>query len=253
MQQIDFALVIPVLIIPLLLLLLWRIGLRRLKIYHSPLLGKIEVFKKYNGEKVLTINSYGQGISIDKKSIAKSYWYKIAQEAVKFCQNKKHPQVLMLGLGANTISSLIGKMNPQIHQTIVEFDGYIIEACKKYFGLDKLPKFDLVQDDVYKLVDRKNVFKKPFDVLIVDVFTGKPPFISLKSNEPSFIEKNLPWLKKDGMILFNRPGNTESARTDSQKLREYLSTLFKKTGMFDIKDPRGYRNNVITGFFKKLA
>lgn len=250
MQQDILQIIFPLAFLPLLLLALWRIGLRRLKSYHSPLLGKIEVFQKYNGEKVLTINSYAQGVSINNKSITKSYWYKIAAESVKLCKDRKKPKILMLGLGANTIPNLIAKLNPNIHPIIVEFDGYIIEACQKYFGLDNLPNYHLIQEDVYKLVDQKDVFKSPFDVLIVDVFTGKPPYISLKSNEPSFIEKILPWLKKDGLIIFNRPANTEAARSDSEQLKDYLSTLFIKTKIYQINDPRGYKNSVITAIQK---
>lgn len=251
MQQFNLEIIVPLISIPCLLLALWRIGLRRLKTYHSPLLGKIEIYKKYNGEKLLTINSYAQGISTEQKSIQKSYWYCIAREAVKFCQNKKNPQVLMLGLGANTIPTLIAGLNPAICQTIVEIDKEIIQACRTYFKLDSLPNYQLVRTDAYQLAEDKNAFGRQFNVLIVDIFTGKPPYVSLKSNKPNFIQKLLPWIKTDGMIIFNRPGNTEESRTDSQKLKNYLDTLFKNTTLFDLHDPRGYRNNVIVASFKK--
>lgn len=253
MQQDIIQIITLAIFIISLLFALWRIGIWRIKRYKSPILGNIDIYQKYNEEKLLTINSYAQGVSISGKSINQSYWYKIAEETVRFCRDNKSPQTLMLGLGANTISGLIGKLNPSIHQTIVEIDEYIILACKKYFSLDSLPNFNLIQADVYKLVNKKNVFKKPFDVLIIDVFTGKPPYISLKSNQANFIEKTLPWLKKDGMVIFNRPGNTMGARSDSEKLKKYLSTLFLETRIIDIKDPRGYRNNVIIGQFKKLS
>lgn len=245
MQSNTIQIIIPLTVIPFLLLALWRIGLRRLKKYNSPLLGNIEVWQKYNGEKLLTINAYAQGVSAEKESIKKSYWFAIAQLTAKFCQNKKDPQILMLGLGAGTVSNLIAKLNPQIFQTLVEFDEFIIAACQKYFGLNKLPNHQLIQADAYKLMDKKDPFGKKFDVMIVDIFTGKPPYVSLKSNQPNFIEKLFPSLKKDGMIIFNRPGNTPEARSDSEELRKYLATVFKKAEILDINDPRGYRNNVI--------
>lgn len=247
MQQDLYQIIIPLFSIPFLLLAYWRLNLKRLKIYHSPLLGKIEIFKKYNGEKALTINSYIQGISIEKKSAQSSYWFYVAEQAVKFCQNKNNSQILMLGLGANTVSNFISQLNPSIHQTIIEIDKYIIDACRQYFGLDKLPNYQIIKADAYKLVDIKNIFDQKFDVIVVDIFTGNPPYISLKSNQPPFIEKLLPWLKRDGMIVFNRPGHTEKTRSDSRELQQYLNTLFKTIQLFDIKDPRGYRNNVITG------
>lgn len=251
MQQNIWPIVIPAILIPLLLLALWRIGLKKLRGYQSPILGKVEVFQKYNGEKVLTINSYVQGVSVEKESIQQSYWFTVAELVTNFCQRKDNPQVLMLGLGANTIPNLITQMTPKIRLIIIEIDKYIIEACRHYFNLDKLPNYQIIQADAYQLFEQKNNPLKTFDAMIMDIFVGKPPYISLKSNEPSYIEKIIPYLKKDGMVVFNRPAHTEEARGEGQKLREYLDTLFKHTEIFDIKDPRGFRNYVITATKKR--
>jgi len=220
MQPNIFPIIISITIITALLAALWRIGLRKLKSYNSPILGKIKVLQKYNGEKVLTTNSYIQGISTEKDSIKLSYWYCVAKQAGDFCKRVKDPEVLMLGLGANTIPNLISHLNPAAHQTIVEIDDYII-------------------------------VEKKFDVIIIDIFNGNPPYVDIKSNHPDFITSLLPYLKKDGMVIFNRPGHTESVRSDSQKLENYLSALFAKTKSFDIKDPRGFRNTVITAHMKR--
>lgn len=252
MQPGSFSIIISLIAIPILLLALWRIGLRRLKSYHSPLLGNIEIYQKYNGEKLLTINKYAQGISVNHSSIKKSYWYKIAEITAQFCQTKKQPKILMLGLGANTIPNLIAQLNPQIQQTLLEIDSSIIQACRDYFKLDQLPNYQLIQADAYQLFNQKKPFDNTFDVLIVDIFTGKPPYVSLKSNKANFIEKLLPHLKKDGIIIFNRPGNTLEGREDSQKLKSYLLTKFKKAEIYDINDPRGYRNNVIVANTKNF-
>ncbi|KKS68853.1 hypothetical protein A3A14_01230 [Candidatus Daviesbacteria bacterium RIFCSPLOWO2_01_FULL_43_38] len=252
MQPNIFPIIISITIITALLAALWRIGLRKLKSYNSPILGKIKVLQKYNGEKVLTTNSYIQGISTEKDSIKLSYWYCVAKQAGDFCKRVKDPEVLMLGLGANTIPNLISHLNPAAHQTIVEIDDYIIKACREFFNLDALPNYQLIQADAFKLLSRENAFvEKKFDVIIIDIFNGNPPYVDIKSNHPDFITSLLPYLKKDGMVIFNRPGHTESVRSDSQKLENYLSALFAKTKSFDIKDPRGFRNTVITAHMKR--
>ncbi|KKT80747.1 MAG: hypothetical protein UW78_C0026G0005 [Candidatus Azambacteria bacterium GW2011_GWA1_44_9] len=210
------------------------------------MLGKIEIFQKYNGEKVLTINSYPQGVSIHDESIKKSYWYAIAQEVLRFTQKRKKPQILMLGLGACTIPNLIAKQDKNIHQTIIEIDKEIIKACHDFFGLGQLPNYQIIQNNAYKWVSN-NTFKNEFDVIIIDIFLGHPPYVDLKSNKPNFIEKLLPYLKQDGMIIFNRPAHTEETRSDSRQLEQYLKTRFKKTKLLDIKDPRRFRNNLIIG------
>lgn len=247
MQQNTYQIIIAAASIPILLAALWRLNLRHLKTYQSKISGRIDVLQKYNGEKVLNINSYPQGISIEKSSIKKSYWYKIAELSVNFCTSKKNPQILMLGLGANTISNLIARLNPRVKQTLVELDPDIIDACRKYFGLNNLPNYQILQTDAFELAKNPQAFNKKFDCLIVDIFTGRPPFVSLESNKPSFIEQIVFWLKKDGMIIFNRPGHNAEAVSDSKKLEEYLATIFKKTEFYTVKDPRGYKNNIILG------
>lgn len=250
MQQNFSQLIIALSAIPILLFAYWRIRLKRLKVYHSKILGKIEIFEKYNKEKTLTINSYIQGVSINDKSIEKSYWFCIAEYTAKFCHNQKGQKVLTLGLGANTIPNLIAKLNPKIHQTIVEIDSSIVTACQEFFNLDKLLNYQLLCTDAYKLIESKNIPNKPFDVIVVDIFTGQPPYIDLKSNEPNFILKLLPFLKKDGLIIFNRPAHNKNARGDGTQLRHYLNTIFKETEILDIKDPRGFRNHIILGKIK---
>lgn len=247
MQQNTYQIIIAAFSIPLLLAALWRLNLRHLKTYQSKISGRIDILQKYNGEKVLNINSYPQGVSVEKPSIKKSYWYKIAELSANFCSSKKNPQILMLGLGANTIPNVIAKLNPKIKQTLVEIDPWIIDACRKYFNLNDLPNYRLVQGDAFQIAGNKNYFGKKFDCLIVDIFTGHPPFVSLESNQPSFIEQILSWLKKDGMIIFNRPGHNAEAISDSKKLEEYLKIVFKKTEFYTILDPRGYKNNIIVG------
>lgn len=240
----------------------WRLRLKKLKTYYSPLLGKIEIFEKYNKELCLTINNYVQGVSINHPSVEKSYWGFIANFIVKNIKDKKSPEVLMLGLGSNTISSLIAKKNNSIKQTVVEIDSHIIQACKDFFKLDQTPNLTLIHEDVYKIFpllppywkkqEKKatvhpQIKEKKFDVIIVDIFTGKTPFYSEDSSKPEFIMRLKQYLKRDGIILFNRPGTNKEILEDNQKLSRFLKTQFKKVKIALIKDPRGYRNNVIIG------
>lgn len=243
--------IIPLSLIASLLLALWRIGLKKLQTYSSPF-GKIEVFQKYNGEKMIAINSYPQGVSIEKESIRQSYWYKIAEQILKHCQNKKAPEVLMLGLGAGTIPNLIAQKNPKIRLTILEIDKFIIKACQKYFDLNALPNYQIIRTDVFEFFSKPQAFDRKFDAIIVDVFTGKPPYVSLKSNQPHFVEKLFFYLKEDGLIIFNRPAHNIQAKADGEILRDYLAKFFRTTEIYYIKDPRRFSNHVITAE-KKLV
>jgi spermidine synthase len=240
-ELIGFIVIIVILLIPL-----FVIRRKKLKEYHSDKLGLIEVWQKYNGEKILTINKYPHGISIDRKSISKSYWYFIAKEALHFIHNKRKPEILFFGLGANTSSQIINNDNPTIGQTIIEFDKNIIQACRDYFHLDEMKHTQIILGDAYKLIDKRPDFNKKFDVVVVDIFTGIPPFVSTTTNKPSFVQKVVKWIKKDGMIIFNRPANIAGDREDTKKLVAYLKTLFRFVNSTYIKDPRRYKNDVVT-------
>lgn len=233
------------------MILLGRIRLRRLASYDSPILGKVEVFQKYNGEKVLTTNSFPQGISTEQPSIKYSYWYKIANEAFRYTKNIKNPQVLCFGLGANTSSLILAKLNPKIQQTIIEIDAQIIQACKDYFQLNDLIQLTLIQADAFKVIDSGSQLpNNHYDAIIVDIFLSSPPYIDKKSNTPIFIKKLLTLLKPKGMVIFNRPSHNQEARRAGIELKKELDKYFQTSQLFDIKDPRGYRNNVITASFK---
>ncbi len=238
----------PVIIFLIIVLMscFWRLQIKKLKEYHSPILGLIEIWEKYNGEKILTINKYHHGISTDAKSFKKSYWYYIAKQALDHIKHQKKPEVLFFGLGANASSRTIDQQNPQAHQTIIEIDHSIIEACKEFFHLDEMKNMTVIEGDAYKLIDERKYSQKKFDVMVVDIFTGIPPYVSTKTNQPPFIEKLQKWLKKDGLIIFNRPANIAADREDTKKLDAYLRTKFKKVQTVYIKDPRGYQNEIIT-------
>lgn len=249
MQQNIFQTIIAIILIPILLFIIWRIRRRKLARYDSPILGKIEVLQKYNKELLLTINDYDQGVSIEHPTIKNSYFYCIAAKTLKAVKGIKNPKILMLGLGANTVSSLIANKNPKIHQTIVEIDKQIIQACKEYFELEKLPNYTIINKDAYKLMVKR--LPKKYDVIITDIFTGKKPFISLESNEPQFIDRLILNLKPKGTIIFNRVAHSKEMRQGGVELKKYLSRKFEKVTIFDIKDSRGYRNYVIIGTKKK--
>lgn len=242
-------LIITLIIIPILLLILWRIRLKRLAVYHSKILGKIEVLEKYNGERLMAFNNYAQGISPDKKNIELSYWYGVAKQVLLFCKDKKDPQVLMFGMGACTIPNLISEKNSGINQTIVEFDPLVVKACEDFFGLKNIPNCKVVLADAYDLIKKKDAFGKKFDCIISDIFVGKPPFAVKKSTKPDFITQVLKYLKYDGAIIFNWPAHTDEFRNDGLKLEKYLAILFKETEIIHVKDPRGYKNNIIVGRF----
>lgn len=248
--MILIQLIIPALLIILLLYLKRKFTWKLVKRYHSPISGQIDISKKYNGELVLMTNYFVQGVSIEQPSITKSYWYAVAEKILIHCENKKDTETLFIGLGANTSSLLINQNNPFIKLTIVEIDPLIVTVCKKFFHLNRLQNTDIIIDDIERVVVKKQrAWKIKFDCMVVDTFEANPPYLFHASHSPEFLRQLFPWLKKDGMIVFNIPVKTEGIAVP--ELLRYLRTLFKQVDSSIIEDPRGYRNYVITAAVKK--
>lgn len=241
----DLAVLVISLIGLCLIFILKRLTVKRLATYHSDILGTIEVWQKYNQEKVLMINNFPQGVSIKDPSITKSYWYFIAEQTVKFCQDKANPKILILGLGAGTISNLIFSFDQNITQTIIEIDQLIVQINRKFFDLDKITHLKLIIADAYGFLTEKNKLKEKFDVIILDIALGKKQIIPRQSTSLSFIKDLKLYLKTEGLIVFNRDAHNKEYKLQNQQFIKSISSLFNQIDNHLIKDPRGYQNAII--------
>jgi spermidine synthase len=224
-----------------------RFGIKKLQECKSRHFKKIIVWQKHNGERLLTTDNFSQGISIDNPDISKSYWYKQAELCENYCKNKKNPSILFLGLGAGTGPQLINKKNPKIKQTIIEFDKKIIEICKKFFNLGNLKNTTIINADAYSIIAEKKYLQNKFDVIAIDIFTGKESFgpSGIKIN---FIKKLTYLLKPDGALIFNRLAHRKDLQEETKLLEAFLFTIFEVTEKTFIKDPRGYKNELVEAY-----
>lgn len=233
------------LLILFLCFVLYRYRVKKLQVYNSPLLGTIVVWQKYNRERLLTINGFSQGLSIDNLSITKSYWYTIAQSVLKIIKKQKKPRVLILGLGGNTTSLLIQKENPKIAFIIIEIDKYIIQACKDWFSLGDIKNLTLIQDDAYKVIFTVKKIKPPFDAIVIDIFNGKSSR-KIQSREEKIITQLAKLITPKGALIFNWPANTEKTKQEANEIIQFCKNNTLIVHKEYIHDPRGYKNFVIT-------
>ncbi len=216
--------------------------------YQSKISGKITVYKNSSGEVFLALNGFVQSVDPRLSKAKNTYWEFISQKVLNLALNKNSFNVLILGLGGNTIPAILSS-NPRIRQTIVEIDKYIIKAARNFFDLDKLPNYQLIQADVYKLMDDKYQYnplnKKTFDVVIVDLFIGTIDNVSPQSSDTNFINQIITYLKPSGTIIFNRPNVNCDMHDVNLKIMEQLKILFQITEIVYIEDSNRYKNSVI--------
>jgi len=234
-----------------LLVLYFRLRVKRLKTYHSPLTGTIIVWEKYNKERLLTTNGFSQGVTIGDRSISKSYWYFQAEQIVKHCKNKKAPTILWLGLGAGTGPRLVAKESPNIMQLAIEFDPMIVKAASEYFSLNSISNLTVIQNDAYKEIGNLTKQKKTFDAIVVDIYTDDDPGNGKRSSGNDFLGNVSKLLKSDGILIFNRLAHKVEEKERTRQIIKHLEVSFKTVNSSFIKDSRGYQNEVIIASGKK--
>lgn len=118
---------------------------------------------------------------------------------IGFDRIKKFENVLVLGVaGGSVIKTLTQEVKFKGKITGVEIDETVISIADKYFGLNKIPNFQLVHDDAFEFVLKT---KEKYDLIIIDVFqdTKMPNFLF----EDFFINRINFLLQVNGFILFN--------------------------------------------------
>ena len=249
-MHVFFSQIILVLLIGL-ILVYFRLRVKKLKTYRSSLTGTIIVWEKYNKERLLTTNGFSQGVSIKNKSISKSYWYFQAEQIVKHCKIRKDPIILWLGLGAGTGPQLVAKENSNIRQLAIEFDPLIVQAAREYFSLNTISNLTIIQNDAYKEIITLSKRRKNFDAIVVDIFTNDDPVNGKRSSENDFLRNVSKLLKSDGILIFNRLAHTKEEKERTRQLIYQLEKSFKSVYWSFIKDSRGYQNEVILTSGKK--
>jgi spermidine synthase len=80
---------------------------------------------------------------------------------------EKLNRILMIGLGAGSISTYLGRAMPDAQIDAVELDPGIISAGKKYFGLQETDKVRYIESDGRVFLNRN---KEPYDLIILDAY-----------------------------------------------------------------------------------
>ena len=73
----------------------------------------------------------------------------------------------MIGLGAGSISTYLGRAMPDVQIDTVELDPEIIAAGKKYFGLEETDKVPTSRATAATFLNRN---KEPYDLIILDAY-----------------------------------------------------------------------------------
>ena len=76
-------------------------------------------------------------------------------------------RILMVGLGAGSILTYIGRAMPEVHIDAVELDPGVIAAAKSYFGLKETARVSFIESDGLTYLSRH---KDCYDIILLDAF-----------------------------------------------------------------------------------
>ena len=187
-----------------------------------------------SGTRKLTIDGYtqSQNVRLDG-SVGYPLWEKMIPPETFLNEDSR---VLLLGLGAGTLSKIITKKFGAVTIDGVEIDPLVVEIGKKYFSMNE-PNLNIIISDGVEFV--KNARFK-YDFICVDIFQGrKIPEEVLTSN---FFKSVKRLLKKDGIASANK---IFSGLGERDEFESFIRSMFSKTSFNTIESSGKFENIIV--------
>jgi spermidine synthase len=129
-------------------------------------------------------------------------------------------KVLMLGLGAGSISTYLGRFMPDVAIDVVEIDRRVIEVSKQYFGLRETERVRYLDADGRVFLNRN---KGLYDLILLDAYRGGfVPFHLLTKEFYALVKERL---TPGGAIASNVHDGTKLYHSTVKTLGEVFPTL----------------------------
>jgi spermidine synthase len=129
-------------------------------------------------------------------------------------------RILMIGLGAGSISTYIGRAMPDVHIDAVELDPGVIAVGKRYFGLQETGGIRFIQGDGQTYLRRH---EDRYDIILLDAFRERGVPSDLRTREFYTLVKER--LAPHGVAVFNIAVGPKFYRSTLVSLREVFQTV----------------------------
>jgi spermidine synthase len=137
-------------------------------------------------------------------------------------------RILMVGLGAGSISTYLGRAMPDVQIDVVELDPGVITAGRKYFGLKETDKVHFIESDGRVYLNRS---KERYDLILLDAFRELGvPFHLLTREFYTLVKERL------------APGGAMASNVDANT-RLYPATLATLRAVFPTVDAYSDRSD----------
>ena len=148
---------------------------------------------------------------VQQKQLALVY-SNMMMASLLFCPNPS--RLLMVGLGAGSVTNFLSKWFPDLKIDVVEIDEKVIEISKKYFFLQESNRYRIFQEDGRIFIKNRKQ-QEQYDWVILDAFkSGSIPY-HLKTHE--FYKEIRSILKPNGVVGSNLYGKGNSLKPRDTK------------------------------------
>ncbi len=129
-------------------------------------------------------------------------------------------RILMIGLGAGSVSTYLGRAMPDVQIDVVELDPGVIAAGRKYFGLKETEKVHFVESDGRVYLNHN---KDLYDLILLDAYRELGvPFHLLTQEFYALVKKRL---APGGVVASNISGNTKLYLSSLTTFRSVFPTV----------------------------
>jgi spermidine synthase len=180
------------------------------------------------------INKHGSLLSLTTRVKNETYFHSIVDladpdampvpytrtisAALLYPQTIRH--ILMVGLGAGSISTYLGRAMPDVRIDVVELDPGVIAAGRKYFGLQETDKVHFIESDGRVYLNRS---KDLYDLILLDAYRELGvPFHLLTREFYTLVKQRL---AAGGAVASNIAGNTKLYLSSLATLRSVFLTV----------------------------
>jgi len=139
-------------------------------------------------------------------------------------KNFKPKNILMLGVAGGSAVKWLSQKWPKAQITGVEIDPVMIDIGKKYFELDKIPNFKLVNADAIKYIKNS---QSRWDLILADCYKGYA--VPAAFNDIKFLKKCVSLT--DNFLINRLYWSEHIAPTDEfeRKIRKHFSISSHRT------------------------
>ncbi len=107
--------------------------------------------------------------------------------------------ILLLGLGAGNVTTILTEIAPEIKVVAVEIDPEVLRLGEAHFGLKPGPRLEIELADALEFVWRCEL---KFDMVVVDLFVDDA--VPEAACSEAYLQRLAAMLRPGGMLLFNR-------------------------------------------------